>query len=418
MASKGCTRVFSRDRPTWLLAALISLAPASGFAQPLSVSIRNQVNLGTSATDQHGQPFTVAGLSGLTYLTGNRWIAVLDNSDTLLDLSISLNPDGSIASAAITGGIRLAALHDHEDLAFTGAARNTVLVAEEDTPAIREYSLAPATLGHLLQTLTTPPVYAGRRANFGFESVSLRTPGGTLWTCNEEALTPDGPLSTPSAGTTVRLLRAAFTGGVLTPGPQFAYLTQPIHAASTSGARSGVSALVALPSGRLLALERSFGFSIFTPFQTRIYDVDTTSATDVSALPGLVGQSYAPASKTLLYTGSLTNLEGLALGPALAEVGGGGGYSLLGIIDDGDPISVNRLVAFVLTGPVAAPPCAADWDQSGSVTPADVAAFVSDWTLSLLEGTLLGDADGNGSVQPADVGAFVNSWFAALTSGC
>lgn len=66
--------------------------------------------------------------------------------------------------------------------------------------------------------------------------------------------------------------------------------------------------------------------------------------------------------------------------------------------------------------PLAA--CAADWDHSGSVAPADVSAFVNAWLADLGAGTLAADFDGNGAVQPADVAAFLNAWFAALNSGC
>jgi probable HAF family extracellular repeat protein len=62
--------------------------------------------------------------------------------------------------------------------------------------------------------------------------------------------------------------------------------------------------------------------------------------------------------------------------------------------------------------------CAADFDGNGQVQPADVAAFVNAWAVSLQQGTLFGDFDGNGQVQPADVALFVNAWANALATGC
>jgi hypothetical protein len=111
-----------------------------------------------------------------------------------------------------------------------------------------------------------------------------------------------------------------------------------------------LSDLVALPDGRVLALERSLASSL-TPFQSRIYELDFTGATDVSSLAGLIGQTYTPVSKRLLWSGQAAggfgqNLEGLALGPQLSN----GNWSLLGIVDDGDPLSNNTLVAFELSG--------------------------------------------------------------------
>lgn len=62
--------------------------------------------------------------------------------------------------------------------------------------------------------------------------------------------------------------------------------------------------------------------------------------------------------------------------------------------------------------------CPADRNQDGSITPADVAAFVNDWFASLSVGTLAGDFDGSGTVTPADVAAFVTAWSGALAGGC
>jgi hypothetical protein len=64
------------------------------------------------------------------------------------------------------------------------------------------------------------------------------------------------------------------------------------------------------------------------------------------------------------------------------------------------------------------PRCRGDWNGDGSLTPADVAAFVNDWSSSLTTGTLLGDFDGNGSVVPADVAAFVSQWSSDLSGSC
>jgi hypothetical protein len=70
------------------------------------------------------------------------------------------------------------------------------------------------------------------------------------------------------------------------------------------------------------------------------------------------------------------------------------------------------------TGTLGNPPCPADADGNGQITPADVATFVSRWVNSLSQGNLDGDFDGNGSVTPADVAAFVSAWFAAVGGGC
>ena len=110
-----------------------------------------------------------------------------------------------------------------------------------------------------------------------------------------------------------------------------------------------------LPNGKLIALERSLA-SAFPPFESRIYEIDLAGATDVSGLSGLIGQTFTPVTKHLLWKGQAgggfgQNLEGLALGPQLAD----GNYSLLGIVDDGDPLSSNTLVAFEVSGQIPEP---------------------------------------------------------------
>src|ERR1044071_339448 len=135
-----------------LMPALVLAAASPVLAQDLEVAFRNGVNLATTTTDQHGQAFTVVGLSGIVRISGDFYIAVMDNSNTLVFLTISLAADGSINSAVITSGFALSESRDFEDIALTG--HNSVLLAEEGTPSICAYSL---TDGALLQQLPTPP---------------------------------------------------------------------------------------------------------------------------------------------------------------------------------------------------------------------------------------------------------------------
>ena len=59
-----------------------------------------------------------------------------------------------------------------------------------------------------------------------------------------------------------------------------------------------------------------------------------------------------------------------------------------------------------------APPCDPDWNGDGVLNPADIGAFLTDYGIDLLEGTLVTDLDGNGVVNPADVGRFLSIYFA------
>lgn len=381
-----------------VLLALTAAAPG----QPLAVSFRGTVNLAAStATDQHGVSFPIVGLSGITRRTGDEYLAVMDNSNRLVRLRILLNPDGSIAGVGVLGGLTLANTRDFEGAAFVPAAdpggSGSVLLAEEGTPAVHEYALAD---GAWIRSLATPGLFAARRDNLGFESLSRRGLTGELWTANEEALTPDGPVSTTTAGTIVRLLRFADSGSGLVPDRQVAMITAPLHGTPVSGFRSGLVDLVALPSGRLLALERSLAFSLLGLFQTRLYELDWSGATEVSGIAALAGASFAPAARRLLYQGSLNNLEGLCLGPRLPS----GRYALIGVIDDGDPISVNAVVSFELAGAIG---CPADFNGDDAVSVQDIFDFLADY-FSL---SPWADVNTSGDLTVQDIFDFLAAFF-------
>jgi hypothetical protein len=359
----------------------------------VTLTPRGTAPLSSTTTDQLGAAFTVTGLSGVAYAGprddgSHRFYAVMDNSDKVIELGVRFGPDGSIVAADVVGGFRLDESRDFEGIAIA-ATIGHVLLSDEGTPAIREYDLAS---GALVHAWSTPTVFGSRRANFGFES--LARDAGVAWTCNEEALEVDGPLSTTAAGTVVRLLR--YDDGL--PSAQFAYRTEPIHGFAVPGSRSGVSDLVLLPGGTLLALERSLALA--SPlFLTRIYEVGLAGVTDVSGLGSLVGASYVSASKRLVHAGGHTNLEGLCLGPRLA----GGGWAMLGVVDDADALSVNEVVAFEARGLRA---CPADWDASGSIDSGDFFAFLNEFFGGAA------DFNADGLTDSRDFFAFLSAWFA------
>jgi hypothetical protein len=391
-------------RARWVSLAVVSLAGGAARAQELAVAFRNGVNIGASAVDQFGQTFAVTGLSGIVHAGGETYWAVMDNSDRLVRLRVVLTGDGAIASAAITGGLRLAQSRDHEDLVLT--AWGTALVCEENGPGIHEYSM---TDGSLVRSLVVPGVFATRRANFGFEAMTIAHDGSSLWVANEEALTVDGGVSTPGAGTRVRLQCFDVTAASATAGVQVGYLTAPMHAGAISGGRSGVSAMVMLPSGRLLTMERSFANNFLRFFETRVYETTVTGATETSGLTSLLDASTL-AGKRLLYSGGQTNLEGLCVGPGLA----GGGFTMIGVVDDGDPISVNRVVSMVVTGPVGVP-CGADFNGDGFLDFFDYDAFVGCYEgMGCPAGRADADFNGDGFADFFDYDAFV----AAYETGC
>lgn len=344
-----------------ILSFLAVMATAAGCqAAPLTMVRRSVVTLPNQATDQNGQTFTIAGLSAITYLdptrTGQsapgpeasyRFVGVMDNSNKLVEFEVRFDAVGAISQCTLVRGISLASTHDWEGAAFTDPARNSIILSDEDRPGLSEFRL---TDGALIRDVMVPSVYAQRRTNLGLESLSSRERTDHYWIANEEALAIDGNISSPTAGTDVRLsLMWMSPAGSTNLLRQVVYRTEPMHGAVINGARSGLSDLVALPDGRLLALERSFALG--TPlFLSRVYEVNTSQVTDVRGqTSGLSTGTFTRCAKSLVYSGGNNNLEGLCLGPQLGDRNSSR-WVVLGIVDDGDPISINQIVSFELGG--------------------------------------------------------------------
>jgi len=331
-----------------LIAAAISVVAVGAFgvnAQTVTLIQRNTQSLGVGSL--------VGQLSGLTWLGGNEWIVVADKRNGLLPLTVNFAPATGTTTTIVQGPKQTigGVARDYEGIAFTGAARNTLLISEEDTPAVREFSFTTLT-ERSDSPLATPAVFLppNLRGNLGFESLTYSQSSGSVFTANEEALVSDGARATPSQGTTVRIQRYTPSGASFAPAGQWAYLVDPVHGtdAGVSGpvAQNGLSDLVVLDDGRLLALERSVYYTsvlgqVYPNFQSRIYLV-TPNGSPASA------DTANPLAKTLLWQGSLGlsgNLEGLALGPATAN-----GRLVLGIVDNGDNnLLAANLVSFELT---------------------------------------------------------------------
>lgn len=385
-----------------IITLLIASISSSVQAAKWQISPPSNVLIDTSL-------FAAQELSGITYkgpgatALHHTFLAVQDDGGKLLTIDVELSPTGTLVSASTTASLALAASLDFEGAAYTNPTRNSVFLAEENSPGVREYDLST---GATLQTVSIPSVFSNRRNNFGFESLARTPDGTTMWTANEEALTSDGPLSTVTTGTTVRLMKMNVAGDSVTAAEQFVYQTAPIHVSGIDNRRrSGVSDLVTLPDGTLLALERSFGLALPLVYKNSIYEVGLAGATDVSASEfntGLIGKTYTPASKELLWSGAAAgstgqNLEGLTLGPRLAN----GNWLLVGVVDNSsgeDVISQNTLITFELS---AIP--FADFDEDGDVDGRDFLAWQRGYGKTIGAKFSQGDADRDGDVDAADL---------------
>lgn len=144
------------------------------------------------------------------------------------------------------------------------------------------------------------------------------------------------------------------------PVAQYAYVVDPYPARIKRPTllrgydTSGLSDLLLLPNGRLLALERAFaGDSTGAAgFRIRIHEVDCSAATDISEPPlaeGLAGKSYSPARKRLLWEKRFgfdnSDFEGITLGPRLRN----GDRALL-LVADNDGGTAEAIYALRLSG--------------------------------------------------------------------
>lgn len=353
----------------WLLAGWGMTCQAAGGSSGdddgLRVELRGTLALPDEASDADGKPVRITGLSGVTCLGDDRYVAVLDNSDLLLFFALDLSPAGQPRAVHGLRAVRLAAGHDFEDVAVCPeplrariAARQArqqardpgacLLLAEEDTPAIRAVSQQG---GDLLGIVPLPENMGRRRPNRGPESLAVDPDDGSIWTANEEALAGDGPAARVGGGTVVRVVKIPLPADPPRPTRQFAYPVEPPHAFVRMFAGeplSGVSAIVALGAGRLLALERAAGPGL-PPFKSRIFLVDTTHAADVAAVDrDLADRADDFLGKRLLWEDSLgCNLEGLCLGPPLRD----GSQSLVAVADNGGLGTPNKLVGLTLRLP-------------------------------------------------------------------
>jgi len=270
-------------------------------------------------------------LSGIAYGGGSTYYAVGDNgAPAIWQIDSPLGSStGWIQSPAVAGSISVPMMgRDSEGIALS-PERTSAWVSDEIDSTINQFSLVT---GLMLGSVAVPSIYrpAHVQDNRGLESLSYGV--GKLWTANEEALKPDGPLSTTSAGSWVRIQR--FDGADLSPESQYAYRTDPISAMSpfTTAERSGLVDVLALPDGQVLTLERELGG--FIPlYRTRVYLLDLNGATDVTDVPSLSAGGFTATGKKLLWQGwfTSTNYEGITLGPVLRD----GSSPLVLVSDDG-----------------------------------------------------------------------------------
>ena len=239
-------------------------------------------------------------------------------------------PDGttfpSNARTVDPEGIRVA---PNGNLYWSSEGNWNANAASRYQPFVREMT----TSGVFVREFATPAMYnyvdnasTGGRNNKLFEALTV-TPNGTIYTANEDALVQDGPLTSVSNGSVVRLTALDPVSGAA--GAQYAYELPPIPVDAVPGAPfgpdNGLPELLAISDTQFIAIERAFAFGVGNTIRLTLAEI-TADTTDVSSFASLTGADYTPMRRTLLlempitYEGiTLDNIEAISWGKTLAN---------------------------------------------------------------------------------------------------
>ena len=356
-------------------AALCSLSVApSAPAGPLRVTAAGRFDFEAPVA---AEPRLLAEeLSGIAWMGGDRYVAVGDEHACLHFLSIRLDArTGRVTAARVERPLPLRDERgtpfpdstegpDREGIRYDRAA-GAVWISNERTgcdasrSSLSRHSLSDGRRTRFItvDSDTALRIFATQRKNLGFESLTGREDGRETWIANEGPLRVDGGRAGESMGGVVRLVKL---DGAMRPLAQFAYVVDPYPARIASPPLlrgydvSGLSDLLLLPDGRLIALERTFAGDSTgaASLRIRLYEADVSGATDVSLPPyakGLAGERYTPAAKRLLWEGRFgltnSNFEGIALGPRLRN----GDRALL-LLADNNGGAAEAIYALRLSG--------------------------------------------------------------------
>ena len=321
---------------------------------------------------------------GLELLWSDLYALVEDSGGRLHSATIGIDREtGAITNAVVSPAGAIHGAADLEGIACGACpvADGTVpmlFASDERGPAVWA-TAAFDTSGPDWTALPVPAPLRRCRPNLALEALALSADGRILWTANEGPLPEDGPEPTAKHGALVRLYGLPVCSFLPVPGfasskqappalpaePAFRfYELDPATGTSfphLPAPFNGLAALCALPDGRLLALERSFGFRTRGDADPRgslitisIYLVDPLHAdrgeTDDASGGRPTASSAARQSgravarpdclaKTLLWRGltGRANYEGMTLGPELAD-----GSRALILVADGDVTRKGR----------------------------------------------------------------------------
>lgn len=289
--------------------------------------------------------------SGISPIRGNLYAVVSDKEaldgfypftiqiDSITGKILDVHRNGIVGHLPAKTDINNFSLRDAEDIVYH-ASTNTYFIAGEGDQRILEFTDKGKLTG---RELNIPQLFSIDciQPNYGFESLAYDSIQGLFWTTTEAALKKDKLPDTNAA----QYLRIQAFGEDLQPARQYAYKTDiPSVKSSLSQRTFGVSAMTALPDGRLLILERDFVITkskIGSYVNHKIFLIDPlkekeaviTADTDMKSLPPshfLKKQLLTEfTTKLTLFTRDISNFEGMCLGPTLKD-----GRRILLLIND------------------------------------------------------------------------------------
>jgi hypothetical protein len=330
------------------------------------------------------QGTVVGGLSGIDYDAANKRYVLISDDRTTTDSAnaprmyfANINFDASAFTSvqflstfsmkqpngAVYPKVPDPLVADPESVRFDPVNGNLVWTSEGDRtlatstspariidPFIREIRSDGS--GTHVREYTLPAMFkmsateTGPRGNLVFEGLTFTPDNSKAVVLMEGALYQDGPLPTPSIGTVSRITFFDRAGGTATA--QYAYPVEKVQATPVPADQftvNGGTEILALSNTRFLVLERSFSVGVIGN-QLRLYEIDTSKATDVLNVPALQGANYTPVTKRLVLDfetlktqlGGIANLEGMTFGPKLAN----GHDSLVVVADDNLPTADSQ----------------------------------------------------------------------------
>lgn len=333
-----------------LLATAVALSVGGAQAADFSLRVIGATSLPTGTLFQ-GVEF--GGISGLDRAADGTYWAIADDrggergTPRFYNLSLDYDaagfngvainsqtymqrPDGttfpSNARTVDPEGIRVA---PNGNLYWSSEGNWNANAASRYQPFVREMT----TSGVFVREFATPAMYnyvdnasTGGRNNKLFEALTV-TPNGTIYTANEDALVQDGPLTSVSNGSVVRLTALDPVSGAA--GVQYAYELPPIPVDAVPGAPfgpdNGLPELLAISDTQFIAIERAFAFGVGNTIRLTLAEI-TADTTDVSGIASLTGADYTPMRRTLLLEMPITfegitldNIEAISWGKTLAN---------------------------------------------------------------------------------------------------